>query len=112
LTKRINELERKERELELLPESNQVERPEKTGFFHRLGQKLGLVKKSTPSKLERVRKLKQKLNIQLEKSEDDLKKSLITLSLDEQKEKERKRIEEKLLIEKKNAVAEEEVFGD
>lgn len=50
--------------------------------------------------MERVRKLKGELNAQLEKKEEAFKKSLIILSLDEQKEKERKRIEAKLLSKK------------
>src|SRR6185369_16485711 len=41
LTERINRLEKRERELELSPEGDQVERPENVGFFRRLGQKLG-----------------------------------------------------------------------
>ena len=122
LTERINRLERRERELELSPEGDQVERPENAGFFRRLGQKLGLVKKPNPlSKLERVRKLKGELNIQLEKKGEELQKSLILLSLDEQKEKERKRLEEKVLLEKRKIASkpkenianeEEEVFDD
>jgi hypothetical protein len=69
--------------------------------------------------LEKVRKLKGELNIQLEKVGEELQKSLIILSLDEQKEKERKRLEEKILLEKgkiasKKIVAdeEEEVFNE
>ncbi|CAG8725908.1 3002_t:CDS:2, partial [Gigaspora rosea] len=44
----------RERELELSPESDQVEQPENAGFWRRLGQKLGLVKKPNPlSRMER-----------------------------------------------------------
>jgi len=43
----------------------------------------------------------------LEKSGEELQKSLIILSLDEQKEKERKRLEEKILIEKGRISAKE-----
>jgi hypothetical protein len=50
--------------------------------------------------LERVRKLKGELNIELEKTEEELQKSLIILSLDEQKEKERKNLEGKISLEK------------
>jgi len=101
LTERINRLERRERELELSPDNDQVERPENIGFFRRLGQRLGLAKKPNPlSKLERVRKIKGELNIELEKVGEELQKSLIILSLDEQKEKERKNLEEKILLEK------------
>ncbi|CAI2173981.1 254_t:CDS:2 [Funneliformis geosporum] len=74
-TERINRLKRKEKELELLPESNPVEHPKKVGFFRRIGQSLRLVKKPNPlSKLERVKKLKEELNIQLENSEKRLKR--------------------------------------
>ena len=100
-TERINRLERRERELELSPEGSQIESLENVGFFRRLGQKLGFIKKPHPlSKLERLRKIKGELNIQLEKTGEELQKSLIILSLDEQKEKERKRLEEKILVEK------------
>ena len=101
LTERINRLERRERELELLPEGNQIEKPEEAGFLRRLGQKLGLVRKPHPlSKLERIRKLKEELNIELEKTGEELQKSLVILSLDEQKEEERKRLEKKIILEK------------
>ena len=101
LTERINRLERRERELELLPESDQIENPENVGFFRRLGQRLGLVKKPhSLSKLERLRKIKGELNIQLEKTGEELQKSLVILSLDEQKEEERKRLEKKIILEK------------
>jgi len=101
LTERINRLERRERELELLPESDQIENPENVGFFRRLGQKLGLAKKPhSLSKLERLRKIKGELNIQLEKTGEELQKSLVILSLDEQKEEERKRLEKKIILEK------------
>jgi len=71
------------------------------GFFRRLGQKLGLVKKPhSLSKLERLRKIKGELNIQLEKTGEELQKSLVILSLDEQKEEERKRLEKKIILEK------------
>ncbi|CAG8583337.1 9068_t:CDS:1 [Cetraspora pellucida] len=113
LTSRINRLEQRERELELLPESYQVERPENTGFWRRLGQKLGLAKKPSPlSRLERVRKLKGELSIQLEKTGEKLQKSLIILSLDEQKEQERKRLEKKNLLEKKKVSAHEKELLD
>ncbi|CAG8559507.1 9409_t:CDS:2, partial [Cetraspora pellucida] len=114
LTARINRLEQRERELELLPEGDQVERPENDGFWRRLGQKLGLVKKPNPlSRLERARKLKGELSIQLEKTGEKLQKSLIMLSLDEQKEEERKRLEKKILLEKNKLTAKEkEVIDD
>ncbi|CAG8695189.1 11779_t:CDS:2, partial [Ambispora leptoticha] len=83
---------------------NQVEKPENAGFFRRLGQKLGLVKKPNPlSKIERVRRLKEKLNIQLKSEGEELKKALLFLSLSKQKEEERKRLEEKFLS-KKNKI--------
>ncbi|CAG8741221.1 36916_t:CDS:2, partial [Racocetra persica] len=113
LTARINRLEQRERELELLPEGDQVERPENDGFWRRLGQKLGLVKKPNPlSRLERVRKLKGELSIQLEKTGEKLQKSLIMLSLDEQKEEERKRLEKKILLEKNKLTAKEKEVID
>ncbi|CFW93041.1 protein of unknown function [endosymbiont DhMRE of Dentiscutata heterogama] len=113
LTARINRLEQRERELELLPEGDQVERPENDGFWRRLGQKLGLVKKPSPlSRLERVRKLKGELSIQLEKTGEKLQKSLIMLSLDEQKEEERKRLEKKILLEKNKLTAKEKEVID
>ncbi|CAH1755721.1 4973_t:CDS:2 [Entrophospora sp. SA101] len=91
LTKRINKLERREYELELTPESDQIEKTENKG----------LVKKPNPlSRLERVRKLKGELNIELEKAGEELQKSLIILSLDEQKEKERKNLAGKSFLEK------------
>ena len=87
--------------MELAPESDQIEKPENVGFWHRLGQRLGLVRKPHPlSKLERVRKLKEELNIELEKTGEELQKSLVILSLDEQKEEERKRLEKKIILEK------------
>jgi len=102
LTERINRLERREHELELSPESDQIEKPENEGFWCRFGQKLGLVKKPNPlSKLERVRKLKGELNLELEKAGEELQKSLIILSLDEQKENERKKLEGKIFLEKR-----------
>jgi len=101
LTERINRLERRERELELAPENDQIEKPENRGFWHRFGQKLGLAKKPNPlSRLERIRKIKGELNIQLEKAGEELQKSLIILSLDEQKEKERKNLEGKAFLER------------
>ena len=102
MTERINRLERREHELELSPESDQIEKPENEGFWCRFGQKLGLVKKPNPlSKLERVRKLKGELNLELEKAGEELQKSLIILSLDEQKENERKKLEGKIFLEKR-----------
>jgi hypothetical protein len=119
LTERINKLQKREWELELSPENSQVEKPENAGFFRRLGRKLGLVKKPNPlSKIERIRKLKEELNVQLEKNEEKLKTALIVLSLDEQKEEERKRLERKALLEKnkfstnKNISDEEEEVFD
>jgi hypothetical protein len=109
ITEKINKLQKREWELELLPESGSAEKPEKPGFFRRLGQKLGLAKKPNPlSKIERVRKLKEELNVQLEKNEEKLKTALIILSLDEQKEEERKRLEKKILLEKEKIAKKEE----
>ena len=109
LTEKINKLQRREWELELLSESGQAEKPEKVGFFRRLGQKLGLAKKSNPlSRVERLRKLKEELNAQLEKNEEKLKTALIVLSLDEQKEEERKKLEKKNLLEKEKIAKKEE----
>ncbi|MEG7979095.1 MAG: hypothetical protein NY202_04275 [Mollicutes bacterium UO1] len=100
LTERINKLERRERELELLPSENLVEK-ENNGFWHRLGQKLGLAKKPNPlSKLEMVRKRKEELKFELERSEEERKNTLMILSLDEQKEQQRKKLEENILLEK------------
>jgi hypothetical protein len=62
--------------------------------------------------LEKVRKLKGELNIQLEKEGEKLQKSLIILSLDEQKEKERKRIEEKLFLKKAKIALKQEEISD
>lgn len=110
LTDRINELEKREKELELLPGSDYVEKKENIGFFHRLGQKLGLVKKAgSLSKLEKVRRLKEKLSAQLNEKDEELKKSLMILSLEEQ---EGKRIEEKLLLGKEKTTGNEITYDE
>ena len=54
------------------------------------------------------KKLKEELHIQLERKGEELQKSLIILSLDEQKEEERKRLEKKILLEKGKVSAKEE----
>lgn len=59
LVKRINELEGKEKELELSVENIRGEENKNIGFFRRLGQKIGLAKKTTPhSLLEEAKKKK------------------------------------------------------
>jgi hypothetical protein len=94
--------------LELSPNENLVEK-ENSSFWHRLGQKLGLTKKPNPlSRLERVRKRKGELKIELEKAEEERRKNLIILSLDEQKEQERKKLERKIFLEKERLAAKRE----
>ncbi|CAJ0914563.1 1298_t:CDS:10 [Entrophospora sp. SA101] len=112
LTEKINSLERKERELELVPENNPVGK-EEVGFFRRLGQKIGLVKKPNPlSKIERVRKLKGEVRVELEKTGEEFQKCLIILSLDEQKEQERKKLEENVFLKKEKIASKKELKTD
>jgi len=56
--------------------------------------------------------LKEELNIQLEKRGEELQKSLILLSLSEQKEKERKKLEEKILLEKRKIASKENIVSE
>src|SRR4051794_5561805 len=74
LIERIDELEKKELRLELVPPEKVREEREKVGFFRRLFQKLGLAKQTdSASLLERVRKEKAELEEKLETSRDRLK---------------------------------------
>ena len=91
LTEKINKLRKREKELELSLSDVQLDEP-KPGFFRRLGQKLGLVREkgSSQSKLEEARRGKTRVEIELEKVDQNLKKALIALSANEQLEERRK----------------------
>jgi len=91
LTERINKLRKREKELELSLSDIQLDEP-KPGFFRRLGQKLGLVREkvSPQSKLEEIRRGKTRIEIELDKVDQNLKKALIALSTNEQLEERQK----------------------
>ena len=105
LMRRLNKLERKKSLLELSKESFQ-ERSKNIGFFRRLGQNLGLLKDNSPrSLLERINKTKAILEIQLEENNSKLQNILISLSVDEQVEKEQKKINELFQQEKRKRIS-------
>jgi hypothetical protein len=105
LMKRLNKLERKKTQLELL-KGNSQEGSKNVGFFRRLGQNLGLLKDNSPrSLLERINKTKAILEMQLDKNNADLQSILISLSVDEQVEKEQKKINEVFQQEKRKRIS-------
>jgi hypothetical protein len=102
LTDKLNHLERRERELELnFDDYAFSKKEEEVGFFKRLAQNLGLVKKSDNiSPLEKARIKKIELKEQLKKNEEELKKALVLLSISKQVEEERRGTEKRLLQQK------------
>lgn len=109
LTKKINELERKERDLMLASGDVWENETKKVGFFQRLGQKFGWVKDNSPRLvLERVKKSKIRLEKELDKKSEDLQKALVNMSVDEQVEKERQKLEKKHFQEGKKLTFKEE----
>lgn len=99
LTNELNQLSRRERELELNFDNFSIpKRGEEVGFFKRFAQALGLAKKSENVPLiEKVRRRKIEVREQLKISEEDLKKALVLLSISKQVEEERRGTEKKLL---------------
>jgi hypothetical protein len=74
LIEKIDKLEKKELELEMIPPERIREEKEKVGFFRRLFQKIGLAEKTDPaSLLEKVKKQKGELENRLESSRNRLK---------------------------------------
>nr|CAG8528829.1 11833_t:CDS:2 [Entrophospora candida] len=109
LIERIDKLEKKELALELVSPERVREEKAKVGFFRRLFQKLGLVKKTdSASLLEMVREEKAKLEDKLEASRDKLKSVWISLAADKQAEQEHHENEKKLLQQKEENSIEEE----
>lgn len=105
MTKRINNLESKERELELSTNSDLYQTKESPGFFRRLGQKIGFIKKdSTVSSLEEIRKKKGELKTKLERTEEKLQKVLVILSIDKQIEQKRKKAGGELSYQKREKI--------
>ena len=101
LMDKVNRLEKKEKELELDIDILPVE--ESAGFFRRIAQNLGLAKKITPrAKLAEIKRKKARLKMGLEKKNEELQKSLVILSVDEQVKKERQNLKQKLLHSKRN----------
>lgn len=94
LMKKINELEKKERELAITVET--TPRKENKGLF----RWLGWTKDNSPqAMLENVRKSKAVVEKELEEKDQELQKALIIMSIDEQVEKERKKLEQRLAME-------------
>jgi len=109
LIERIDKLEKKELELELTPPEKIQEETEKVGFFRRLLQKLGLVKKTdAASLLETVKKNKSELESELESSQKELKDIWIKLTADKQEEQQHLETEKKLLQKKEKNILEGE----
>jgi len=105
LMKRLNKLERKKNQLELSKEIFRG-RGKNIGFFRRFGQNLGLLKDNSPrSLLERINKTILVVEIQLDKNNSDLQNVLINLSVDEQVEKEQKKINELFQQEKRKRIS-------
>ncbi|CAI2167682.1 18445_t:CDS:2 [Funneliformis geosporum] len=100
LIEKIDKLEKKELELEMIPPERIREEKEKVGFFRRLFQKIGLAEKTdSASLLEKVKKQKGELENRLEASRNRLKKDNPEreLTLEELREKlQRKKLEEEL----------------
>jgi hypothetical protein len=102
LTTKLNHLETKERKLQLnFDDYAFSKKEEEVGFFKRLAQNLGLVKKKDNiSPLEKARVIKIELKEQLKKNEEELKTALVFLSISKQVEEERRGIEKQLLQQK------------
>lgn len=102
LRNRINNLIKKEKELELDIDALPAEK--KAGFFRRIAQNLGLAKKeSSPSdKLAEVKRKRQKLEAEIRDKEKFLQQSLLILKISEQHQKVRKNL--KSLSSKRNVI--------
>jgi hypothetical protein len=101
LLSKVNRLENKEKELEL--DIDILPAEERLGFFRRIARNLGLVKKSSPhTKLAEIKRKKVRLKMELEKKNEELRKTLVILSVDEQVKKERQGFKKKLLHNKRN----------
>ncbi|WNE40313.1 MAG: hypothetical protein GBAus27B_000380 [Mycoplasmataceae bacterium] len=101
LTSKLNSLERREKELDLSFDDYESSKKKEIGFFKKLAQSLGFIKKSDNfSPLEKTRIKKFELKEQLKKSEEELKKALVLLSISKQVEEERRGTEKKLLQQK------------
>lgn len=101
LISRINRLERREKELEL--EIDNFPSEERAGFFRRIAQSLGLVKKiGLHDKLAEIKRKRVRLKIELDKKNEELQKTLVILSVDEQVQKERHNLQKKFLGDKRN----------
>ena len=95
LIDKINKLEKKEEELELNIDTLSSE--EKTGFFRRVMQGLGLVKKNDPhTRLAEIKSKRIRLEKKLEKKSEELQKTLVILSVDEQVQRERQSSKKRL----------------
>jgi hypothetical protein len=103
LRDRINNLIKKEKELEL--DIDALPSEKKEGFFRRIAQSLGLAKKeSSPSdKLAEIKRKRQKLEAEIKDKEKFLQQSLLVLKISEQHQKVRKNL--KNLFSKRNAIA-------
>ena len=111
LTTKLNQLERKEKELELnFNEYDFLKKKEEVSFFKRLARSLGLVKKNDNiSPLEKVKIKKFQFKDQLKKNEEELKKALVLLSISKQVEEERKGTERRLLQQKERISESEDI---
>ncbi|CAG8638201.1 6162_t:CDS:1, partial [Ambispora gerdemannii] len=100
---KINELERKEQEMELLrKEGIDAAEEKKPSSWQRFWQKVGLAKKtSLPLTRESLKREKITYQMKLAVAEKEVQKAIITLSIDRQVEQERQKLEKKLLQEKK-----------
>lgn len=102
LRNRINNLIKREKELKL--DIDILPSEEKIGFFRRVAQNLGLVKKeSSPSdKLAEIKRKRLRLGTEIKEKEQFLQQTLLILKVDEKHQKVRKASEK--LFSKRNSI--------